>query len=176
MYCSNREWLLKPWEELWKQMNHSGHPWKLAIASSWTQQEKPIGRNCAHGVTQLVWEVCMWARTEWGKPLWFLIILAFLISHLFFQLAIPIRYQSVKELGKFRLPFFGSTEVWTQGLMLARQVFYNLSHFLSPFCFSYFSDRVSNFCQGWPWFTILRCLPLRWDFRHEPPLPVCSLK
>jgi hypothetical protein len=32
--------------------------------------------------------------------------------------------------------------------MLARQVVYHFSPFSSPFCFSYFSDRVSHFCLG----------------------------
>jgi hypothetical protein len=39
-----------------------------------------------------------------------------------------------------------STRVWTQTLMLTR---------LEPFCFTYFSDRVSRFC---PWLT-LACYP-----------------
>jgi hypothetical protein len=34
------------------------------------------------------------------------------------------------------------------GLALARQVLYHLSHSLSPFCFSYFSDRIFHFCLG----------------------------
>jgi hypothetical protein len=32
--------------------------------------------------------------------------------------------------------------------MLAREIFYHLSHVPSPFCFSYFSDRVSCFRLG----------------------------
>jgi hypothetical protein len=38
--------------------------------------------------------------------------------------------------------------VWTQDLILSRQVPYHLNHAPSPFCFNYFSNRVSLFCQG----------------------------
>jgi hypothetical protein len=41
---------------------------------------------------------------------------------------------------------FGSTGVWTQGFVLARWSLYYLSHTPSPFCFIYFSGRVS--CIG----------------------------
>jgi hypothetical protein len=44
--------------------------------------------------------------------------------------------------------FFFFTGVWTQGLTLAREVLHCLSHASSPFCFSYFSDRVSCFGRG----------------------------
>jgi hypothetical protein len=50
--------------------------------------------------------------------------------------------------------FFGGTRVWTQGLTLARQVLYHLSHFTSPVLF--FWDRVSwTICLGWLWTSIL---------------------
>jgi hypothetical protein len=39
-------------------------------------------------------------------------------------------------------------EFWIQGLGLARHVLYHFSYALTPFCFSYFLDRVSSFCQG----------------------------
>jgi hypothetical protein len=32
--------------------------------------------------------------------------------------------------------------------MLVRQALFHLSHTPSPFCFNYFSDRVSHFCPG----------------------------
>jgi hypothetical protein len=40
--------------------------------------------------------------------------------------------------------FFGDYGTWI-GFMLASQALYHLSHASSPFCFSYFSDRVSSF-------------------------------
>jgi hypothetical protein len=52
---------------------------------------------------------------------------------------------------------FCSTRVWNQGLAFARQTFYHLSHAPSPFCFSYFSDRVSHFCPGPAWATFYLC-------------------
>jgi hypothetical protein len=42
----------------------------------------------------------------------------------------------------------GSTGRWMQGLVLARQVFYHLSHASSPFCIGYFWDRVSLYVQA----------------------------
>jgi hypothetical protein len=54
----------------------------------------------------------------------------------------------------------GTTPVWAffssfffvvaLGLTLARQALYLLNHVTSPFCFSYFSDRVLCFCLGHP--------------------------
>jgi hypothetical protein len=43
---------------------------------------------------------------------------------------------------------FGGAGVWTQGLMLAREVLYHLSHTFNSFCFSYFLYRISTFCLG----------------------------
>jgi hypothetical protein len=52
--------------------------------------------------------------------------------------------------------FSGGIRVWTQGLKLARQVLYNLSHTSSPFCVGYFQDRVSQTIYlGWPGMEIL---------------------
>jgi hypothetical protein len=42
----------------------------------------------------------------------------------------------------------GSTGVWTQGFVLVKQTLYHLTPSSSPFCFSYFSDRVSWFLPG----------------------------
>jgi hypothetical protein len=53
-----------------------------------------------------------------------------------------------KHYGIFFVPFLLGD---TQGLSLARQVLYHLSQAPSPFCFSYFSDRVSLFAEAWPW-------------------------
>jgi hypothetical protein len=41
--------------------------------------------------------------------------------------------------------FFSGIGVGTQDLVLTRQAFYYLKHIPSPFCFSYFSDRVLHF-------------------------------
>jgi hypothetical protein len=43
-----------------------------------------------------------------------------------------------EKVKKFFWQYWGST----QGFMLGRQAFYHLSHTPSPFCFSYFLDRV----------------------------------
>jgi hypothetical protein len=43
---------------------------------------------------------------------------------------------------------FCSSGVWTQGLALARQVLYLLSHTPSPFCSPCFSNRISHLCPG----------------------------
>jgi hypothetical protein len=59
--------------------------------------------------------------------------------------------------GKFRRTFlflFLFLAVWgTQGLTLARQVLYHLSHAASPFCFFYF--WVSPFMPGQVWMAVL---------------------
>jgi hypothetical protein len=41
------------------------------------------------------------------------------------------------------------------GLELARQVLYHLSHTPTPFCFSYFSNKVSHLCPQQAWAAIL---------------------
>jgi hypothetical protein len=48
----------------------------------------------------------------------------------------------------FGFCFGGSSGVWAQGLALARQVPYHLSHVIIPFCFGCFWDRVSHLCLG----------------------------
>ena len=53
---------------------------------------------------------------------------------------------------------------WTQGLELARQALYYLSHACSPFAFSLFSDTVS-LLPGWPRFLLLSSK----NYRCEPP-------
>jgi hypothetical protein len=51
---------------------------------------------------------------------------------------------------------FGGTRVGNQGLTIAKQRFYHLSHISSPFCSGYFGDGVSEtICLGWPPTTIL---------------------
>jgi hypothetical protein len=55
---------------------------------------------------------------------------------------------SWKGFSIYLFMYFGSARVWTQGLVLARQVLYYLSHASTPFCCSDFSDRVSHFCPG----------------------------
>jgi hypothetical protein len=57
---------------------------------------------------------------------------------------------------------FGSSGVWTQGLTLARQVLYCLSHAPNPFCFS---DRTLNFCPELAW---TLCLLHCWDYSCIP--------
>jgi hypothetical protein len=45
--------------------------------------------------------------------------------------------------------FFFCHGVWTQGLVLARQGLYRLSHAPSPFCFMYFVTKILCTCPGW---------------------------
>jgi hypothetical protein len=45
-------------------------------------------------------------------------------------------------------PFFCNTEGGIQGLTLARQVLYQLSHTPTPFCIGYFLDKVSLYAQA----------------------------
>jgi hypothetical protein len=57
----------------------------------------------------------------------------------------------------------GSIKVWTQGFILAQHAFYHLSHAPTPFCFSYFSDRVLLF--AWPCPRIVILLPMpSWNY------------
>jgi hypothetical protein len=45
--------------------------------------------------------------------------------------------------------FFGRTRIWIQGFMLAKQVFYHLSHTSSPFCSGYFCRwGLENYLPG----------------------------
>jgi hypothetical protein len=57
-----------------------------------------------------------------------------------------------------------------QVFVLARQVFYHLSHASSPFCSVYFGDRVLLLCPGQPrlWSSYL-CPWSSWDDRCMPP-------
>jgi hypothetical protein len=66
--------------------------------------------------------------------------------------------------------FLFSSRVWTQGLVLAKQVIYNVSHASNPFCFRYFLDRVLCLCSEWPGPWASHFLP-SWDDRHTPPHP-----
>jgi hypothetical protein len=73
--------------------------------------------------------------------------------------------------------FFGRTRVWSQGLVLAKQIFYFLSHTLNFFCFSYFSNRALCLCLGqcgpqsscahspycWDGMHVLLCPATVWD-------------
>jgi hypothetical protein len=56
-------------------------------------------------------------------------------------------------------------ELWI--LVLTRQVLYNLSHATSPFCYHYFSNRLSLLCLRHPrlWSFYL-CFPHNWNDRH----------
>jgi hypothetical protein len=78
----------------------------------------------------------------------------------------------------FIIIFWSGTVVWTQGFDLARQVLYHLRHAPSPFCFSYFSDRVSYFLPR----ADLRLkssytgLPLSWNHKYTPPCSASWLR
>jgi hypothetical protein len=72
----------------------------------------------------------------------------------------------------YSFDFSSNTGDLTQVLSLAREVLCHLSHTLSPFNFSFFSDRVSHFG---PW-SLHVWLPSFWDHRLTPPCSVCYLK
>jgi hypothetical protein len=61
------------------------------------------------------------------------------------------RYESIlpKKIFFFFFGGGGTGWWWTHCLLLARQALYHLSHISNLLCFSYFSKRVSSFCQGW---------------------------
>jgi hypothetical protein len=65
----------------------------------------------------------------------------------FLQLAVPIGTHN-STLLEMSFWGMGSTEIWTQGLMLDRQILYHLHHSSSPFCFSYFSNSLVFFVQA----------------------------
>jgi hypothetical protein len=56
------------------------------------------------------------------------------------------------------------------GFELARKALYHLTHHTSPFCFRYFSNRVSHLCLGrtGSWSPYL-CFPPGWDDRCVAP-------
>jgi hypothetical protein len=53
----------------------------------------------------------------------------------------------------------GGTMVWAQGFMIARQVLYHTTHVPSPFSFSHYWNRVSNFCPHQPQTKVFLPLP-----------------
>jgi hypothetical protein len=66
---------------------------------------------------------------------------------------------------------FGSTGVWTQGFVLARQMTYHLGHVSNPFLFCYFLDRVLLVCPGQPGLRSYLCFPHSCGDRHILTLP-----
>jgi hypothetical protein len=71
------------------------------------------------------------------KSLVYILLDLFLVSYFLFPLyAVLFIY------------FFDGTGVWIQALELAGQVLYQMSHASSPFCFSYFLNKVSHLCLG----------------------------
>jgi hypothetical protein len=71
----------------------------------------------------------------------------------------PVAFTATTYL-PYMCSFLGdSNEDWTQGLLLASQVLYHLSHVPSPFAFSLFPSRVSCFCLSWLWTEVLSPIP-----------------
>jgi hypothetical protein len=70
-----------------------------------------------------------------------------------------------------------STGVWTQGLMLARQAFYPLSHIPNPFALVIF-EIGSDFLPGlaWPVILLFYTSCHSWDNRHIPSCPGFSIE
>jgi hypothetical protein len=72
---------------------------------------------------------------------------------------------------------FCNTGVWTQSFTFAKQVLYHLSHTLSPFCFTYFSNRISHLRWDWLVLPIYSfCIAYlqflhSWDNRCQSPCP-----
>jgi hypothetical protein len=61
--------------------------------------------------------------------------------------------------------FFFWTRVWTQGLRIARQVFYHLVTLSALFCVRFFQNRVSGIsCLGWL-LTMTLLIPASWIAR-----------
>jgi hypothetical protein len=68
---------------------------------------------------------------------------------------------SLGEISFFLLTVPG---IWTQGLTLAREVFYHLRHTSNSFCFSYFLHMVLWFCLAWLGIqSSYLCFPHNWD-------------
>jgi hypothetical protein len=72
-----------------------------------------------------------------------------------------------KQFWLYIVNFFDGTGIWSQGSTLAREVHYRLSHSTSPFCFSYFWDRISHFCFSW---SFCLCLLHSCDYKYTLPL------
>jgi hypothetical protein len=65
--------------------------------------------------------------------------------------------------------YFGGTGVWTEGLVLASQMLYHLSHAHSPFCFCFFHIG-SHVFPGQPLTLIFLSLPPKWaEYNCELP-------
>jgi hypothetical protein len=86
-------------------------------------------------------------------------------------------YLKINFVCFFSFPFllFVSSGVWAQGLELAWKEFDHVSHDLSPFCFSYFSNRFSSFMPTLALIYSL-CFPHSWDYSHGPPCLSCLLR
>jgi hypothetical protein len=71
----------------------------------------------------------------------------------------------------FFFPFFFSVWGLNSGFhTLFKEALCYFSHAPSPFCFSYFSDRMAHFGSGWPRLkSSYLCLPCSWDDRRPHP-------
>jgi hypothetical protein len=124
---------------LWTEMGSkrpcwaSGHTGFLEI---WLHHPLPstTRKNLEKKPKQVIirWSFRVWSHLPFHKNLW-IIAGHSLLEHNF------ILFLSLSRIktSTFKF-FFGSTKIWTQGLALARQALWYLSHTFKPFCFRLF--------------------------------------
>jgi hypothetical protein len=104
-------------------------------------QVKPMVQKCLPGSLSKENGECGSPRTEIGNPQSLLLTVPLSLSQ---ELPLPVKYIGV---------FFGSTGVWTQGFVLARQALHYFCHSASPFCSA----------------PLIYASPSSWDDRRVPP-------
>jgi hypothetical protein len=139
----------------------------------------PQGTSAPHPLLLLTTLLGAPGKTSFGLA--WLVQVTFVAGHLS-AAVVGHRIQSPStQMSQPRKPLFiylGSIRSFKSGPELARQVLYHLSHASSPFCFSYFLDRVSCFLPAAsfkPWYSY-PSFPHSWNYRCEPPCPAYLLR